>query len=100
MIHNTEIEHRPVKVLFDYFERALEDIGLGIWFGLLRPGNEEYFRKKSAVEFTRHFRLIPGNRRGKRSSMTRNDIFGGNLGKTLKKKSGRMTDCSRPSWRL
>jgi len=46
MIHKPENQHRPVRVIFDYFERALQDIGVGLWFSLLRPGNEEYFRNK------------------------------------------------------
>lgn len=46
MIHSPETQHRPIRVLFDYFERAIEDLGLGPWFGLLKPGNEDYFRGK------------------------------------------------------
>jgi len=46
MIQNPEIEHRTVRGIFDYFERALQDIGVGLWFSLLRPGKEEYFRDK------------------------------------------------------
>ena len=46
MIQNPEMQHRPVGVIFDYFERALQEIGVGLWFSLLRPGNEEYFRNK------------------------------------------------------
>ena len=46
MIHSKETEHKPIQVLFDYFERALHDIGAGVWLTLLRPGNEKYFRNK------------------------------------------------------
>lgn len=50
MIQNPEIQHRPVRVIFDYFERALQDIGVGLWFSVLRPGKEEYFRDKISLQ--------------------------------------------------
>ena len=46
VIHEPEIEHKPIRVVYDYFERALQDIGVGLWFSLLKPGNEEHFRNK------------------------------------------------------
>lgn len=46
MIPDPQIERRPIRVLFDYFERAMEDLGLGPWLGLLRPGNEDYFQNR------------------------------------------------------
>ena len=57
MIQVRKIEHGPEKVLLGYFERAIKELGLGAWLAMLRPGHEEYFRKKvegrvySALEF-------------------------------------------------
>ena len=49
MMRVSRIEHRPVKVLFDYFERAVEELGLKAWAILLRPGNERFFHNKVAL---------------------------------------------------
>ncbi|PKB64156.1 MAG: hypothetical protein BZY80_03565 [SAR202 cluster bacterium Io17-Chloro-G2] len=46
MVHASETEHFPMRVLFEYFERALQDIGLAGWVALLRPGKEDNFRHK------------------------------------------------------
>ena len=46
MISSKVVENNAIQVLFDYFERALQDIGVGVWLSLLRPGNEENFRNK------------------------------------------------------
>jgi hypothetical protein len=48
MMRISKIEHRPFKALFDYFERAVEELGLKAWATLLMPGNEQYFRDKIA----------------------------------------------------
>lgn len=44
LLYASETEHRPILVLFEYFERALQDLGLAAWGGLLRPGQEDVFR--------------------------------------------------------
>lgn len=46
MIQRPADTHNPIQVLSDYFERAVEDTGLGVWLALLRPGNEKYFQDK------------------------------------------------------
>lgn len=46
MMRLSTAEQRPVNVLFEYFERAIEELGLRGWVGLLRPGKEDYFQKK------------------------------------------------------
>jgi len=38
--------HIPIYILFNYFERAVEELGLKAWLSLLKPGNEEYFRQR------------------------------------------------------
>jgi hypothetical protein len=48
MMQVSRIEHRPIKVLFEYFERFVEELGLKAWALLLRPGNEGYFQDKIA----------------------------------------------------
>lgn len=46
MMRTSRTEYRSVKVLFDYFERAVEELGLKAWAILLRPGNERDFRRR------------------------------------------------------
>lgn len=48
MMRISRIEHSPTRVLFEYFERAIEELGLKAWAPLLRPGYEEYFQNKIA----------------------------------------------------
>ena len=48
MMRVSRTEHGPAKVLFDYFERAVEELGLKAWAILLRPGNEQLFHNKVA----------------------------------------------------
>ena len=46
MIGETTQANDPGRVLYRYFEKAIEDIGLKGWFNLLVPGKEEFFRSK------------------------------------------------------
>ena len=46
MIREATTIHNPGRILYQYFEKALEDLGVKAWFSLLVPGKEEYFRDK------------------------------------------------------
>jgi hypothetical protein len=46
MMRISKIEHSPVRVLFDYFERGVEKLALKGWATLLMPGNERQFQKR------------------------------------------------------
>lgn len=46
LIQDTSTIHNTGRILYQYFEKALEDLGLKPWLSLLIPGKEEYFRDK------------------------------------------------------
>jgi hypothetical protein len=46
MMRISRIEHGPMRVLFNYFERAGEELGFKAWAILLIPGNEQYFQRR------------------------------------------------------
>jgi hypothetical protein len=45
VIDVVDIDQRPIRVLSEYFVRALEELGLKAWLGLLRPGKEALFSR-------------------------------------------------------
>ena len=46
LIQNTATIHNSGRILYQYFEKALEDLGLKAWLSLLVPGKEDYLRDK------------------------------------------------------
>ena len=47
MIRNQEIQRSPIRVLYEYFERASEELGLRSWLSILRPGSHEKFKSEA-----------------------------------------------------
>lgn len=72
MIKASDAENVPIHVLFEYFERALQEIGLAAGIGLLRPGNENAFREKIS---DRVFSNLSGYSEGESTSINQTDPY-------------------------
>lgn len=53
MIQQAEAAHSSERVLFDYFERAAEELGLRAWFNYLAPGREAEFQEIAELQISR-----------------------------------------------
>ena len=53
MIQHSEAAHGSGRVLFHYFEKAAEELGLKAWFSFLAPGREPEFQAIAASEVNR-----------------------------------------------
>lgn len=54
MIQDSEVAHSSERVLFQYFEKAAEELGLKAWFNFLAPGRESEFQEIAVRELHRH----------------------------------------------